>query len=103
MITRYGMSDNFDMMGLETVANPYLGGDTSLTASAETAAQVDEEVRALIQEAHQQAIDILTENIDKLHELSKYLLENETITGEEFMEILESKEIRTFDPNGYKN
>lgn len=102
MITRYGMSDNFDMMGLETVANPYLGGDTSLTASAETAAQVDEEVRALIQKAHQQALDILNDNIDKLHELSKYLLENETITGEEFMKILESKEIKTFDPNGYE-
>jgi len=101
MITRYGMSDNFDMMGLETVANPYLGGDSSLTASAETAAQVDEEVRKLIVGAHQKAKNILTENIEKLHELSKYLLENETITGEEFMKILENKEIRTFDPNGY--
>ncbi|RDW20317.1 cell division protein FtsH [Oceanobacillus arenosus] len=96
MITRYGMSDNFDMMGLETVANPYLGGDTSLTASAETSAKVDEEVRSLIHEAHQKALDILNGNIDKLHELSKYLLEHETITGEEFMQILESKEIKTF-------
>lgn len=103
MITRYGMSDNFDMMGLETVANPYLGGDTSLTASAETAAQVDEEVRKLIVGAHQKAKHILTENIEKLHELSKYLLENETITGEEFMKILESKEIKTFDPDGYES
>ncbi|HLQ97515.1 MAG TPA: ATP-dependent zinc metalloprotease FtsH [Candidatus Dormibacteraeota bacterium] len=103
MITRYGMSDNFDMMGLETVANPYLGGDTSLTASAETAALVDEEVRKLIVGAHQKAKHILTENIEKLHELSKYLLENETITGEEFMKILESKEIKTFDPDGYES
>jgi len=97
MITRYGMSDNFDMMGLETVANPYLGGDTSLMASAETSAKVDEEVRSLIREAHQLAVDILTENIDKLHELSKYLLEEETITGEQFMKILGSKEIKTFE------
>ena len=92
MITRYGMSDTFDMMGLETVSNVYLGGDSSLTCSDETAAKIDEEVLAMIKTAHQKATYILSENMNKLHELAKYLLEHETITGTEFMEILERKE-----------
>lgn len=89
MITRFGMSNHFDMMGLETVSNIYLGGDASLSCSDVTSAKIDEEVLRLIQEAHQKAKDILTENIEKLHELAKFLLEKETITGAEFMEILE--------------
>ncbi|AKL96015.1 ATP-dependent zinc metalloprotease FtsH [Clostridium aceticum] len=88
MVTRLGMSKNFDMMGLETVSNQYLGGDASLTCSPETASKVDEEVLDIIKKAHEKAINILKENIDKLHELSRYLIERETITGEEFMRIL---------------
>ena len=88
MVTRLGMSKEFDMMGLETVQNQYLGGDTSLTCSAETASRIDGEVLSLIKSAHEKAIGILKENTDKLHELAAYLLEKETITGEEFMEIL---------------
>lgn len=90
MVTRYGMSNSFDMMALETVSNQYLGGDSSLICSDEIAAKVDEEVLKIIKEAHEKAKSILTENINKLHELSEYLLERETITGEEFMEILDS-------------
>ncbi|WMM26417.1 ATP-dependent zinc metalloprotease FtsH [Tissierella sp. MB52-C2] len=92
MVTRYGMSDTFDMMALETVSNQYLGGDTSLACSAEMSSKIDEEVLQIIKKAHQSAKDILNENISKLHELSEFLLENETITGEEFMEVLESPE-----------
>ena len=92
MVTRYGMSDDFDMVALETVTNQYLGGDTSLACSAETAAKIDTEVNHIISKAHENAKQILTENIDKLHELAKFLLEKETITGEEFMEILNKKE-----------
>ncbi|MCM1133491.1 MAG: ATP-dependent zinc metalloprotease FtsH [Ruminococcus flavefaciens] len=88
MVTRYGMSSKFDMIALETVTNQYLGGDTSLACSAETAAKIDEEVNSIVKTAHEKAIKILTENIDKLHELSHFLLEKETITGEEFMDIL---------------
>ena len=88
MVTRYGMSDNFDMMALETVNNQYLGGDASLICSTETASQVDAEVLQTIRDAHNHAKEILTQNLDKLHELAKYLLEKETITGDEFMEIL---------------
>lgn len=88
MITRLGMSESFGMTALETVDNPYLGGDASLACSAQTAAQVDQEVIAMIQKAYKQAYSILEENIMKLHELAKYLYEKETITGEEFMEIL---------------
>lgn len=88
MVTRLGMSKNFDMMALETVSNQYLGGDTSLMCSAETASKIDEEVLEIIKKAHEKAIEILKENIDKLHELSRYLVERETITGEEFMRIL---------------
>ena len=89
MVTRFGMSDKFDMMALETVNNPYLGGDTSLLVSSETAAEIDKEVLKIIKSCHQKAIDILEENKAKLHEITKYLYEKETITGEEFMEILE--------------
>lgn len=88
MVTRLGMSKNFDMMALETVSNQYLGGDASMTCSSETAAKIDEEVLSIIKSAHEKAINILKENMDKLHELSAYLLEKETITGEEFMKIL---------------
>ncbi len=88
MVTRLGMSKTFDMMALETVSNQYLGGDDSLTCSPETAAKIDEEVLELIRSAHEKAIAILKENMEKLHELAHYLLERETITGEEFMEIL---------------
>ena len=88
MVTRLGMSKTFDTMALETVSNQYLGGDASLTCSPETAAKIDEEVLELIRSAHEKAIAILKENMEKLHELAHYLLERETITGEEFMEIL---------------
>lgn len=90
MITRFGMSDNFDMVALETVTNQYLGGDTSLACSSETAAKVDVEVLSIVRQCHEKAHKILSENIEKLHELAKYLLDKETITGEEFMEILNS-------------
>ena len=93
MITRFGMSDKFGMVALETVNNPYLGGDSSLTCSPETASKVDEEVLNIIKEAHLKASNILKENIDKLHELSQYLLEKETITGEEFMKILNNENL----------
>jgi cell division protease FtsH len=95
MVTRFGMSDEFDMMGLETVNNPYLSGDTTLLVSAETASKVDSEVLRIIKSCHQKAKQILTDNIDKLHELTKYLLEKETITGEEFMKILSEKHVGT--------
>ncbi|MCQ2460319.1 MAG: ATP-dependent zinc metalloprotease FtsH [Ruminococcus sp.] len=88
MVTRYGMSGIFDMIALETVNNQYLGGDTSLACSSETAAKIDEEVNNIVKTAHAEAVRILSENIEKLHELSAYLLEKETITGEEFMSIL---------------
>ncbi|AUS95890.1 cell division protein FtsH [Clostridium thermosuccinogenes] len=88
MVTRLGMSKRFDMMALETLNNQYLGGDTTLVCSPETAAQIDDEVLEIIKKAHQKAIDILKENMQKLHELAHYLLEKETITGEEFMAIL---------------
>lgn len=91
MVTRLGMSDKFDMMALETVNNQYLGGDASLICSAETSTKVDEEVLQIIRTAHNKATEILKENMSKLHELAKYLLEKETITGEEFMDILEGR------------
>ncbi len=91
MVTRYGMSDEFDMVALETVNNPYLGGDTSLTCSADTAARVDEVVLSIVKKSHEKAKKIIKENEDKMHELAQYLIEKETITGEEFMEILERK------------
>ena len=88
MITRYGMSSDFDMVALETVTNQYLGGDASLACSAETQAQIDRKVVELVKSEHQKALNILTENRAKLDELAKYLYEKEAITGEEFMNIL---------------
>ena len=88
MITRYGMSDDFDMVALETVTNQYLGGDASLACSAETQAQIDRKVVELVKREHQKALDILRENRTKLDELANFLYEKETITGEEFMGIL---------------
>lgn len=93
MVTRLGMSDNFGMMALETVSNQYLGGDASLACSPETATKIDNEVLSIIKRAHETATSILKENIEKLHELSTYLMEKETITGEEFMEILEGEQV----------
>lgn len=89
MITRFGMSDEFGMVAMETVNNQYLGGDTSLACSAETQAMIDKKVVEMIREQYDKAKQILQENMSKLHELSKFLYENETITGEEFMRILE--------------
>ena len=88
MITRYGMSESFDMVALETVNNQYLGGDTSLSCSAQTQAEVDRQVMALVKRQHEKAAQLLQENRKKLDELAKYLYEKETITGEEFMSIL---------------
>lgn len=88
MITRYGMSDQFGMVALETVGNQYLGGDTSLACSPETARIIDEEVVRVVKEQYDRAMEILKENAAKLNELAGYLLEQETLTGEEFMEIL---------------
>ncbi|MBO7472613.1 MAG: ATP-dependent zinc metalloprotease FtsH [Ruminococcus sp.] len=88
MVTRYGMSSSFDMVALETVNNKYLGGDASLVCSPETAAKVDEEVNNIVKSAHVKALKILSENSEKLHELARFLLDRETITGEEFMAIL---------------
>ena len=95
MVTRFGMSNTFDMVALETVTNQYLGGDTSLACSAETAAKIDTEVNDIVRKAHQKAQQILKDNIDKLHELSASLLEKETITGEEFMAILNKESNNT--------
>ena len=88
MITRYGMSDDFDMVALETVTNQYLGGDASLACSAETQTKIDQQVVAMVKREHQKALDILRENRTKLDELANFLYEKETITGEEFMGIL---------------
>ena len=88
MVTRLGMSKAFDMMGLETISNPYLGGDPSMTCSSETAAKIDSEVLTIIKNAHERAINILKENMEKLHVLSAHLIEKETITGDEFMQML---------------
>ena len=88
MITRYGMSEEFDMVAMETVTNQYLGGDTSLACSAQTQAQIDQQVVALVKRQHQKARQILTDNRQKLDQLAEYLYEKETITGEEFMAIL---------------
>ena len=89
MLTRYGMSKEFDMVALETVNNQYLGGDTSLACSAQTQREIDQKVVELVRAQHQKAIQILTDNRQKLDELAKYLYQKETITGDEFMEILE--------------
>ena len=89
MITQLGMSDTFGMMALETVNNQYLGGDTSLACAAETASKIDERVIEVVKEAHEKAKRILRENESQLHRLAAYLLEKETITGEEFMKLLD--------------
>ncbi len=88
MVTRYGMSDEFDMVAMETVTNQYLGGDSSLACSAETQTKIDKKVSELIRSEHEKAKKILSDNMEKLEEISKYLYEKETITGEEFMKIL---------------
>ena len=88
MITRYGMSEDFDMVALETVQNQYLGGDTSLSCSMETQTEIDRQVVALVKRQHEKAVKILQDNREKPDELSRYLYEKETITGEEFMTIL---------------
>ena len=91
MITRYGMSDDFDMVALETVNNQYLGGDASLACSAETQTKIDQRVVELVKKQHEKAVNILTENRAKLDELAQYLYEKETITGEEFMNIVNAQ------------
>lgn len=98
MITRYGMNDDFGMVAMETVTNQYLGGDTSLSCSPETQARIDAEVVKLIKEQYEKAVKILTDNRRKLDELAQYLYEKETITGDEFMEILERKELSEAEP-----
>lgn len=94
MITRYGMSDQFGMMALETVNNPYLSADTSLICSADTSAKVDTEVKEIIESAHQKALEILRQNRDLMDKLTRFLLEKETITGTEFMEILRAEDAK---------
>ena len=93
MISRYGMSDEFDMVAMENVSNQYLGGDASLTCSFETQTLLDKKVVDVVRKQHEKATKILTDNIGKLHEIAKYLYEHETITGEEFMKILEDKPV----------
>ena len=88
MITRYGMSEEFDMVAMETVTNQYLGGDTSLACSADTQTEIDRQVVALVKQQHEKALKILADNRAKLDELASFLYEKETITGEQFMEIL---------------
>ena len=99
MITRYGMSDEFGMVALETINNQYLGGDTTLACSNETATRIDAAVIAMVKEAHDKAYQIISSHKDKLDEISAYLLEKETITGEEFMEILQRKPEETTEAN----
>ncbi len=89
MITQYGMTDEFDMVAMETVQNQYLGGDASLACASETASRIDQRVVETVKNAHEKARNILLENQDKLHQLAEYLIEKETIIGEEFMELLE--------------
>ncbi len=91
MITRYGMSEDFGMVALETVSNQYLGGDSSLVCSESTAGKVDEMVVAVVKKQFEKARNLIQENISKLHELAKFLYEKETITGDEFMDILNRK------------
>ena len=88
MISRYGMSEDFDMVAMETVTNQYLGGDTSLACSAETQSKIDQLVVEVVKRQHEKARTLLRENREKLDELSRYLYEKETITGDEFMRIL---------------
>lgn len=98
MISRYGMSDEFDMVAMENVSNQYLGGDASLTCSFETQTLLDKKVVEVVRKQHEKATKILTDNIGKLHEIAKYLYEHETITGEEFMKILEDKPVEIEAP-----
>lgn len=98
MLTQFGMSDEFDMVAMETVQNQYLGGDASLTCSPETQTKIDSKVVEIVREAHTKALQILKENETKLHELARYLYENETITGEEFMQILQRQDINSKEP-----
>ena len=98
MLTQFGMSDEFDMVAIETVQNQYLGGDASLTCSPETQTKIDSKVVEIVREAHTKALQILKENETKLHELARYLYENETITGEEFMQILQRQDIDSKEP-----
>ena len=88
MITRYGMNDEFGMVAFETVNNRYLGSDSSLACSPRTQAEIDRKVVKLINEQHEKARQILKDNLPRLHKLAQYLYENETITGDEFMQIL---------------
>ena len=92
IITRYGMSE-FGMVAMESLNNVYLGGDTSMSCSQETAAKIDDLVVALVQKQYEKAKNLLNSHMDKLHEISKFLYEHETITGEEFMEILNRPQI----------
>ena len=104
MITRYGMSDTFDMVAMETVANQYLGGDSSLSCSPETQTQIDTLTVDLVKTQHQKAIQLLQDNLPKLHEIAKYQYEHETITGEEFMAILMRKpELAAADSAAFGN
>jgi cell division protease FtsH len=95
MVTRYGMTDEFDMVALETVTNQYLGGDTSLACSPDTAKRIDEAVIGIVRQQHQKAYEILKSNLNKLHEIAEYLLERETISGEEFMEIFKREAVKS--------
>lgn len=88
LITRYGMTDEFDMVAMETVQNQYLGGDTSLSCAQETASKIDERVVEIVKQAHKKAYSILEQNRDKLDRIANYLLEKESVTGEEFMKLL---------------
>ena len=97
MVTIYGMDDDFDFMQLEQIQGRYLGGERSLIVSGGTGNKIDEKVQSIISQAHMRAIEILKENIDKLHEISDFLLKEETITGEQFMEILNRKETEPVD------
>jgi len=89
MITRFGMNEEFDMVAMETISNQYLGGDSSLTCSPETATEIDRKVVALVRKQHEKATKLLTDNIQTLHRLAKHLYEHETITGDEFMALLQ--------------
>ena len=92
MITRFGMHEDFDMVAMENVSNQYLGGDTSLSCSPETQTEIDKKTVELVRAQHAKALKILQDNLPKLHEIAKYLYEHETITGDEFMNILLKKQ-----------
>ena len=97
MVTIYGMDEDFDFMQLEQIQGRYLGGERNLIVSGGTGNKIDEKVQSIINQAHMRAVEILKENMDKLHEISDFLLREETITGEEFMEILNRKEEDSVD------